>query len=116
MGPARSKDMLFTGRLIAGAEAHALGIVNRLVPADDDRRAVRALARRDCGECAVDAARDKGNDPAYPREAPRWRRATTPIMVEMCYTSADFREGVTRVSGEAETLVVRILNVNVKET
>src|SRR3954451_7272555 len=44
MGPGAVKDMLFTGRLIGGTEAHALGIVNRLVPAADIERTVRALA------------------------------------------------------------------------
>ena len=44
MGPGAVKDMLFTGRLIGGAEAHALGIVNRLVPAGEMTPAVRALA------------------------------------------------------------------------
>ena len=43
--PARSKDMLFTGRLIGGVEAHALGIVNRLVPADE----IEATVARACG-------------------------------------------------------------------
>src|SRR5438477_9746294 len=33
MNPGAVKDMLFTGRLIGASEAHALGIVNRLVPA-----------------------------------------------------------------------------------
>src|SRR4051812_26816810 len=44
MGPAAAKDMLFTGRLIGGAEAHALGIVNRLVPAGTIDATVQALA------------------------------------------------------------------------
>src|SRR5471032_1611552 len=44
VGPGLTKDMLFTGRLIPAAEAHALGIVNRLVPADDIEQTVRALA------------------------------------------------------------------------
>ena len=70
MGPGAVKDMLFTGRLIGGAEAHALGIVNRLVPADEIEADGARARRRDCGERPVDAARDKGNDPAYPREAP----------------------------------------------
>src|SRR4051794_27562341 len=44
MGPGAAKDMLFTGRLIGGIEAHALGIVNRLVSAVDIEPTVRALA------------------------------------------------------------------------
>ena len=74
MGPGAVKDMLFTGRLIGGAEAHALGIVNRLVPAAEIEADRARPGRRDCRERAVDAARDKGNDPAYSREAPARRR------------------------------------------
>src|SRR3954465_12815335 len=44
LGPGAVKDMLFTGRLIGGTEAHTLGIVNRLVPAGGIEAAVRALA------------------------------------------------------------------------
>src|SRR6185295_6503182 len=43
-GPGATKDMLFTGRLIPAPEAHAIGLVNRLVPAEDIERAVRELA------------------------------------------------------------------------
>src|SRR5437773_1712870 len=44
MGPGAVKDLLFTGRLVPAAEAHALGLVNRLVPAADIEHAVHALA------------------------------------------------------------------------
>src|SRR4029077_9481891 len=44
MGPGAVKDLLFTGRLVSAAEAHALGLVNRLVPASDIERTVHALA------------------------------------------------------------------------
>src|SRR5438445_871710 len=44
MGPGAVKDMLFTGRLIGGTEAHALGLVNRLVPAAEIEMVVGALA------------------------------------------------------------------------
>ena len=46
IGPGRVKDMLFTGRLIPGTEAHALGMVNRLVPAETSTPTVRDCA---CG-------------------------------------------------------------------
>src|SRR5437868_1041601 len=44
MGPGAVKDMLFTGRLIPGVEAHTLGIVNRLVSVGEIDAVVRALA------------------------------------------------------------------------
>ena len=87
--------MLFTGRLIGGAEAHALGLVNRLVPADEIERDRPRARGRDCRQRAVDAARDEGNDPPRPRASAGSPPASDADIVEMCYTSGDFREGVT---------------------
>ena len=58
MSPGTVKDMLFTGRLIGAAEAQARW----------GSQPARAR-RRDRGQHAVDAARDKGNDPPCPGEA-----------------------------------------------
>jgi enoyl-CoA hydratase/carnithine racemase len=35
IGPARAKDLIFTGRIIDAAQALALGLVDRVVPADE---------------------------------------------------------------------------------
>ena len=94
MGPGAVKDMLFTGRLIGGAEAHALGIVNRLVPAAEIERTVRALA----AEIAANAPLTLRATKEMIRRVLAKRRLAAgddADMVELCYTSADFREGVT---------------------
>ena len=93
MGPGAVKDMLFTGRLIGGAEAQALGIVNRLVPAGDIERTVRALA----AEIAANAPLTLRATKEMIRRVREGRLAAgdDADIVEMCYTSADFREGVT---------------------
>src|SRR5438067_2400661 len=44
MGPARVKDLVFTGRFMGAAEAHAAGLVDRIVPGADIGAAVRTLA------------------------------------------------------------------------
>lgn len=93
MGPARVKDLVFTGRMLGAVEAHAIGLVNRVVAADEIARVVE--------ECALQIASN----------APRTVRATKEMLrrlavkrrldagedhdlLEMCYASADFREGV----------------------
>ena len=94
MSPGAVKDMLFTGRLIGAAEAHALGIVNRLVPAGGIEGAVRALA----AEIAANAPLTVRATKEMIRRVLTKRRLAAghdADMVEMCYTSADFREGVT---------------------
>ncbi len=94
MGPGAVKDMLFTGRLIGGVEAHALGIVNRLVPGSEIEAAVKRLA----AEIAANAPLTLRATKEMIRRILAKRRlpaAEAADMVEMCYTSADFREGVT---------------------
>jgi len=94
MGPGAVKDMLFTGRLIGGVEMHALGIVNRLVPAGEIEATVRALA----AEIAANAPLTLRATKEMIRRILAKRRLAAgedADMVEMCYTSADFREGVT---------------------
>jgi enoyl-CoA hydratase/carnithine racemase len=94
MGPGAVKDMLFTGRLIGGIEAHALGIVNRLVPAGEIEATVQALA----AEIAANAPLTLRATKEMIRRVLAKRRLAAgddADMVEMCYTSADFREGVT---------------------
>jgi enoyl-CoA hydratase/carnithine racemase len=86
--------MLFTGRLIPGAEAYALGIVNRLAPAGEIERTVRALA----AEIAANAPLTLRATKEMIRRVLAKRRLAAgedADMVEACYTSADFREGVT---------------------
>src|SRR5437667_1398648 len=44
MGPAVVKDLLFTGRFVGAVEAHALGLVARIVPAEEIGETVQRLA------------------------------------------------------------------------
>ena len=94
MSPGAVKDLLFTGRLIGATEAQALGIVNRLVPAGEIDRIVRELA----AEIAANAPLTLRATKEMIRRVLAKRRLAhgeDADMVEMCYTSADFREGVT---------------------
>jgi enoyl-CoA hydratase len=94
MGPAAVKDLLFTGRLAGAAEAQALGLVSRIVPADDIAAAVRRLAL----EIAANAPLTLRVTKEMIRRVLAKRRLAhgdDADLVELCYTSADFREGVT---------------------
>jgi enoyl-CoA hydratase len=94
MGPGVVKDMLFTGRLIGAVEAHAFGIVNRLVPAATIDGTVKVLA----AEIASNAPLTLRATKEMIRRILANRRLAAgedADLVELCYTSADFREGVT---------------------
>jgi enoyl-CoA hydratase/carnithine racemase len=94
VGTGRVRDLLLTGRLVDADEALAIGLATRVVSSDQLDAAVRALA-----------------DELLTR-APSTVRATKELMIrlrafrtppagaadeiiEACYGSADFREGVT---------------------
>ncbi len=53
IGPARAKELMFTGEHIDAAEAYRLGLVNRLVPRADLPEVARALARTIAGRAPL---------------------------------------------------------------
>jgi enoyl-CoA hydratase/carnithine racemase len=92
LGPARVLDLIYTARLVEAEEAKAVGLVSEVLPTPE------ALAGR-----AEELARTVAS------HAPLTLRATKEAMrrlreaarnlpgddlVAMCFTSADFREGV----------------------
>lgn len=94
IGPARTKDLMFTGRLIDAAEADALGLVTRLVPQAALDDTVRALA----GAIAANAPLTIRASKEAVRRIQAHRRLPPHLaddLVSLCYGSADFREGVT---------------------
>lgn len=94
MGPSRAKDLMFTGRLMDATEAHAAGLIARLVPSDEIERVTRALAL----EIAANAPLTLRATKELIRRLAAKRRLAPgddADIVEMCYTSSDFREGVT---------------------
>ena len=93
MGPAAVKDLLFTGRLVGAVEAQALGLVSRIVSADEIGGAVQRLAM----DIAANAPLTLRATKEMIRRVLAKRRLAPgedADLVELCYTSADFREGV----------------------
>jgi enoyl-CoA hydratase/carnithine racemase len=93
IGPGHAKEMLFTGRLVPAAEAHAIGMVNRVVTADAIDREVRELARQIAANAPLTVRATK----EMTRRLMALRRIGSDDardLVEMCYGSADFQEGV----------------------
>ena len=93
LGPGVVKDMLLTGRFIPGTEALALGIVNRLEPAETIDAAVRDYAMHIAGNAPLTIRATKEMIRRL-MKARRLRPGEDHDVVELCYTSRDFREGV----------------------
>ena len=92
-GPAVVKDLMFTGRLIDAAEAQAIGLVNRIVAADEIAAAVDRLAR-DIAANAPLTLRATKEMIRRVLEKRRLGAGADADLVELCYTSDDFHEGV----------------------
>jgi enoyl-CoA hydratase/carnithine racemase len=94
VGPGRTKEMLLTGRMMGAADAAAIGLVNRVVAADQLDQAVHETADAMASNAPLTllATREMAR-----RLAMRTRLTTSDSLdlVERCYTSADFREGVS---------------------
>jgi enoyl-CoA hydratase/carnithine racemase len=93
VGPGHAKDILFTGRLVTATEAQALGLLSRLVPAATIEQVVRKLAT----DIAANAPLTIRATKEMTRRLMARRRITSPDakdLVELCYGSEDFKEGV----------------------
>ncbi len=92
LGDARTKELLFTARLVDADEGQALGLYNAVVPAE--QLAVRTLELAE--QIAANAPltlRSIKEAVRRIREQGRLERADD--LVLMCYLSADFKEGVS---------------------
>jgi enoyl-CoA hydratase len=93
VGPARTKDLLFTGRLLDAIEAQAVGLVTRMAEPHEIDAAVRGLAETIAANAPLTIRTTKE---AIRRIALRRRldAGADDDLVAACYASGDFREGV----------------------
>lgn len=92
VGPARVLDLVYTARLIEAPEAQAIGLVSEVLP---DHAALQAraaeLARTIAGHAPLTLRATKE---AMRRLREAARQVNGDDLVEMCFTSNDFRNGV----------------------
>ncbi|HVG97567.1 MAG TPA: enoyl-CoA hydratase/isomerase family protein [Chloroflexota bacterium] len=91
LGPARTKELLFTARLVGAEEAQQIGLASRIVPADELGARGRELALTIAGNAPLTIQSTK--------EAVRRLLSAASLppgddLVLRCYLSEDFREGV----------------------
>ena len=72
VGPARAKDIVFTGRFVGAAEALDIGLVDRVVPDAEVYDVARALVAR-CHRARARAARRQAGHRRWPGDRPGHR-------------------------------------------
>ncbi|MBW8727013.1 MAG: enoyl-CoA hydratase/isomerase family protein [Inquilinus limosus] len=92
VGPARAKDMLFSGRLLDAAEALAIGLVDRVLPDDAVESAALDYAAGLAERAPLSLRAAKRMIEAMMAGADG-DTAETVALYEAAYRSADFREG-----------------------
>jgi enoyl-CoA hydratase/carnithine racemase len=93
VGPARTAEILFSGRRIPAGEALQMGLVNRVVPVDALRTEVWALAESIRDNAPLTVAACKAAIQEVGRVPERRDLDRVAALVEACFTSEDYREG-----------------------
>ena len=92
IGPARTKDLIFTARLIGAEEGRAIGVFNEIVESENIETRTLELAELIASNAPLTI---KAAKIAVQRIVNKLRLEETEDLVLMCYMSDDFREGVT---------------------
>jgi len=95
VGPSYAKEIFFTARQFTAAEAHGMGLVNRVLPDDQLESYVNDYARRisENAPLSIDSVKFMVAQ-AFVDESKR-DLATCEAMVQACFASNDFKEGRT---------------------
>jgi enoyl-CoA hydratase len=93
LGPARFKELMFTGRLLDASEAAAAGLVTRLVEPGAIDGAVRELAATIAANAPLTIRATK-ETVRRTQAARRLDSTGVDDLIAMCYGSEDFKEGV----------------------
>jgi enoyl-CoA hydratase/carnithine racemase len=99
VGPAFAKEIMFTGRQFDAAEAHAMGLVNRVVPAGELEAYVTEYAQTIAGNAPLTVRASKMSVDAVVRGADHGRMAKVHGAIDACILSEDYAEG-RRAFGE----------------
>jgi enoyl-CoA hydratase/carnithine racemase len=91
IGPARTKDLIFTGRLIGAEQGHALGLFNEIVEPEQLEARTVETAEQIAANAPLTIRAAKLS---VQRIVDKMRLEEAEELILMCYLSEDFREGV----------------------
>jgi enoyl-CoA hydratase len=92
IGPARTKDLIFTARLIGAEEGRAIGVFNEIVEPERLEARTLELAEQIAGNAPLTIRAAKMT---VQRIVDKLRLDEADDLVVMCYMSEDFKEGVS---------------------
>jgi enoyl-CoA hydratase/carnithine racemase len=92
IGPGRTKDLIFTARLIGAEEGKAIGVFNEIVEPENLEARTLEVAEQIAGNAPLTIRAAKM---AVQRIVDKTRLEEAEDLVLMCYMSEDFREGVS---------------------
>ena len=93
VGPARARDILFSGRFLPADEALDIGLINFIHERDDLGAAVSAYAERLAANAPLTIRAAKAAVNAWERGGIADERAEVQALVDACFDSADYAEG-----------------------
>ena len=79
VGPAKAKDLIFSGRFVSADEALAIGLVDEVVEAEDVYAAARRRMQAYVGGPGLRAARGQGGHRPWARGRPRHRPSRSSV-------------------------------------
>ena len=94
VGPSHAKEILFTARRYSASEALAMGLVNRVVVRDELRPTVEAIAEEIAANAPLTVRSVKVLSRQLQREPARRDSKRIAEVLEACFASEDFSEGV----------------------
>lgn len=95
LGPIRAKALVYSGRMVSGTEAAALGLVSELTPAEEVLSRARAIAADMADAPTLSLRMSKRQFVAAETQGFEEFLATEVLMQPLLVRSDDFREGAT---------------------
>ena len=93
VGPAWTAEILYSARRLNAAEALAIGLVNRVVPADQLESTVRDLAAQIAANAPLTLRAFKAALHEVQRDPSKRDLDRVATMIEACFRSDDYKEG-----------------------
>jgi enoyl-CoA hydratase/carnithine racemase len=95
VGPAHARMILYSARRIDAAEAERIGLINRMVASDELNDDVLDLARTIADNAPLSVAASKLTINEMLKDESQRDMASLKRMSEVCFNSADYKEGRT---------------------